>query len=966
MPESEKVVRLAKTGKASNARTQRAVKAIAFGVDPRDVTKVTVTDDSEPGRSKSTTEDPFDALASDGRIIEPPFDMLALAMLPERSTELLPVIEAMEINIEGFGHRLVPRVDLDKLDNGGGEASKEMRAAVNKEKTKLTNFFAYASLRDSFIAQRRKLRRDLESTGNAYWEVIESAAGVIHQLVHLPSYQMRLGVLDAEQVKVPVPILELQEDGSVKVKEVESWERFRPFVQSRAIQRQNLQFSGDHRTRWFKEFGDPRTYDNRTGMEVKGGDITKLPEVHRANAIIHFKLYSPRAPYGLPRFIGNLLSIFGDRAAEEINFTTFQNNNVPSMMLLVSNGQLTDDSLDRIKEHFEGLQSSDNRSTLLLIEGEGVELVDGGEDGGQIKIEAIPMVDSQHNDALFQAYSKNNQEKIRRAFRMPPILVGKCHSEDTEYLTDRGWLPYRVIEDGARLATLNRETGGLEYQIPTARHEYDHDGPLVHLRNRGVDALVTSNHNLWTRPTTASTHSPKPWRFVRVDELAHLRGGNGGYVELPVSAAWEGEDRQTFDIPAPDRKNARDPGKLTKNPIRDLARYESREGKRTVPMLAFLRFLGYFVAEGSTTETRGPIVLSQNRGEISDDMIAVLREIGFDPTVVESRPSQLNISVSHLGLWTWLRENCGTGSDTKKFPRWMLDLTPELIENALRCAVASDGHEPERGSPGAFAYSTTSKQLADQIHEIGLRLGYAVTSRVEHGEGRKPKWCLYAHAGRRHLLHPMRQAKLVDYQGKVSCFTVPNGTLVTRRNGRVLISGNSEDYNRNVAEASRKLADEQVFAPEREEFDAFINRRLFPVMKIVFHKFKSNSPNTTDNAELVKLIANSEKTGGMTPRIARGILEDILGIELPPFPKDFPLDVPFSLTMAEAVKNMADPTEPGQQVTALKTIDLITKLTEGTVSDEEEGEAIKLVAMAQRHLEKKFRQIRDQPPNPES
>jgi hypothetical protein len=91
-------------------------------------------------------------------------------------------------------------------------------------------------------------------------------------------------------------------------------------------------------------------------------------------------------------------------------------------------------------------------------------------------------------------------------------------------------------------------------------------------------------------------------------------------------------------------------------------------------------------------------------------------------------------------------------------------------------------------------------------------------------------------------------------------------------------------------------------------------------MGIVYHTFKSNSPNTTDNAQLVNILSGAEKTGGMTPRLARQVLGDILGQEMPPFPAGFNADVPFSLTMAEAVKNEADPAEPGQQVTAIKVL----------------------------------------------
>ena len=135
--------------------------------------------------------------------------------------------------------------------------------------------------------------------------------------------------------------------------------------------------------------------------------------------------------------------------------------------------------------------------------------------------------------------------------------------------------------------------------------------------------------------------------------------------------------------------------------------------------------------------------------------------------------------------------------------------------------------------------------------------------------------------------------------------------------------GSTQDYTRATAESSRRLADEQIFEPERTEFDRLINRIIFPAMGIVYHRFQSNTPNTTDNAQLVRILAGAEKTGGMTPAIARVMIENILGLDLPPFPRDFPQNMPFSLTMAEAVKNKADPTEPGQQVTALKQLETL-------------------------------------------
>lgn len=545
--------------KNSAKQNQRAVRALVFKVDPN---KAVALKADEPGKPKDLPEDPIEALTLAGDIIEPPFDLLTLATLPEHNTELTPCLDAMVQNIDGFGFRLIPRIKVAQrhVPPVRGDQATVDEKKLAQERTELENFFAYATLDISFTEFRKRIRVDMESTGNAYFEVIRSSSGRVQGFTHIPSYQMRLGRQEPDPIKIQMPILQLEPTGEVKVEQVAVWRRFRRYVQSKAIQRRNLSFVGGYQLRYFKEFGDPRQYHFETGELLTPEKLLQVPPDQRANEMVHFRLYSPRSPYGLPRYIGNLLSIMGDRAAEEINYVTFRNNNVPSMLVLVSNGQLTEESIKRLRDFVESqIQGSDNYSKFILLEAEGLM---EGDEGGQVKIDVKPLTATQHLDALFQNYSKNNQDKVRRCFRLPPIFVGR-----------------------------------------------------------------------------------------------------------------------------------------------------------------------------------------------------------------------------------------------------------------------------------------------------------------------------------------------------------------------------SDDYTRATAEASRQLADEQIFAPERDAFDSWVNRILFPEMGVVYHKFKSNSPNTTDNAELTKILAGAERTGGMTPRIARMMLEDILGQELPDFPstKGFDPDVPFSLLMAEAVKNQANPAEPGQQLTALKTIDSLTQ-----------------------------------------
>lgn len=161
-----------------------------------------------------------------------------------------------------------------------------------------------------------------------------------------------------------------------------------------------------------------------------------------------------------------------------------------------------------------------------------------------------------------------------------------------------------------------------------------------------------------------------------------------------------------------------------------------------------------------------------------------------------------------------------------------------------------------------------------------------------------------------------------------------NGREKIRQKFRLppIFVGRPDDYTRSTAETSRKLADEQVFDPERREEDHVFNRILMDE-GILYHIFKTNTPNVTNDTDLIQVMNGAERTGAMTPRIARMFLEDIASQDLPDFPPTVDPDVPFSLQMAEAVKNLAKPNEPSQQVTAYK---ILKAVTEGGELDSED------------------------------
>ena len=225
---------------------------------------------------------------------------------------------------------------------------------------------------------------------------------------YLPAHTLRVSCL-GDYVEAPRKMLVRREDGSMAYVEKTIWRCFRKFVQVRGS-----------KMRWFREWGDPREMDAETGEY----STKPLPATRRANAVLYFSLRNaPRTPYSLPRYAGNLLSIYGGRATDEINYFTFESNNIPSMVITVSNGILSDGSISRVKSFVESqVKGQRNYSRFLVLEAEPV--TEGTRDPGRVGIDIKPLTKEQRDDALFTEYQDRARSKIRRSFRLPDLIFG--------------------------------------------------------------------------------------------------------------------------------------------------------------------------------------------------------------------------------------------------------------------------------------------------------------------------------------------------------------------------------------------------------------------------------------------------------------------------------------------------------------------------------------------------------------
>lgn len=404
---------------------------------------------------------PVETRNSDERIFEktgaiaPPYGPDTLCKIFEHSSSLRQNVDAYAVNIDANGHRFEPVIDLEaddaedqvrdamflerlheaERDSGGkpveveaptdaevSERIESMTDEMRLEKAKIESFFKFCCADESFVSLRQKTRQDQEVIGNGYWEVIRNGAGQPSQFTYIPAFTVRLLPLKrSDLIETEVNI----KASPLAFEKVRTRKQFRRFIQV---------FEGSKV--FFKAFGDPRIMSAETGQsykndaalqaeEAEGRDASMGP-VPLATEIIHFPIHSSRSPYGVPRWIGNLLAVLGTRQAEEVNFLYFENKSVPPLAVLVSGGRLTSEAVKRLESFIENrIKGRQNFHRILVIEAVSAGTTALADNAARLmKIEIVPLTGSQQSDALFLKYDERNVDKVGMSFRLPRLLRG--------------------------------------------------------------------------------------------------------------------------------------------------------------------------------------------------------------------------------------------------------------------------------------------------------------------------------------------------------------------------------------------------------------------------------------------------------------------------------------------------------------------------------------------------------------
>lgn len=373
---------------------------------------------------------------SDSGALQPPLPFEQIAALLLTSNALRQNIDAMITNVDGFGWRPKPTVDLfgaipeikiteilwakngKKPDEAlVAKTLEEWKQQALIERRKFIHFFKSISPEHTWVQVRKKLRQDYEQLGNGALEIVRNAANDIGRIEHIPFMTMRIMPREKTTIKVKVP----QKVDEITIEDRTISKRFFRY----------LQVQGG-RSVYFKELGDPRVVSAASGKTYETeAEMWKQEDnnVVQATEILHFSQQSMNNVYGQPRWIGNLTSVMGSRMSEEVNWLYFENKGIPPMAIVFSGGRLASDGSQAIADYIEtSIKGQENFHRILVIEAESDN--PDGKNIGKASVKFERLTDAQQQDALFQKYDKNNRQKVGESFRLPGLYRGDVEKVD--------------------------------------------------------------------------------------------------------------------------------------------------------------------------------------------------------------------------------------------------------------------------------------------------------------------------------------------------------------------------------------------------------------------------------------------------------------------------------------------------------------------------------------------------------
>jgi len=329
-----------------------------------------------------------------------------------------------------------------------------------------------------------------------------------------------------------------------------------------------------------------------------------------------------------------------------------------------------------------------------------------------------------------------------------------CFSADTELLTDKGWIRFDQLNKTEKVAQFGIEEKTITFAEPTAFIEKEFIGSLRHITTeQQIDLLVTLDHDCLVQARNGEFSKIKALNYPEDHKQYHAGqfiGGNQSFrdSQLILMAALQAD------------------GHILR-PIVD------KKGRK--------RGQGGHIKFGFTKERK----ITRLRNALLSEQIPF----------TEKTKTQTTFYISRENVPDWLK-------DKKFFNSWLLNLDRNAMDFMSEEIWFWDGF-----AEGRTMYSSSIKSNADWAQILSILSGRRAKIRKYPTLRGMPNWQVdavdsdFSWTTNRMITH-------YPYAGQVYCVSMPKGTVIVRRNGKVAITGQCQNFIKHGAKdgANRKYA----------------------------------------------------------------------------------------------------------------------------------------------------------------
>ena len=330
-----------------------------------------------------------------------------------------------------------------------------------------------------------------------------------------------------------------------------------------------------------------------------------------------------------------------------------------------------------------------------------------------------------------------------------------CYDKNTEVLTNDGWKFFKDLNKKEKVLTINPSTKNLEFQSPTKYISYRYNDKIFEYNGKSCSFSVTKKHNMFA---SLNNNRDSTFKLIPIEDV--IRNKKARFL---TSGTWIGISPVNDIVPGIENKT-------------------------------LMKILGWYISEGWTCKQdfRHKIYISQVKEDGRKEIIDLIKSIGRSPI----RDNDHTFVFYHRALFDFLVQ-FGSHAKEKRITSYVKSLSPSLLSELLESYLLGDGS-------GGNVFTTVSEKLANDIQEICVRLGYRSCLKKSEpriggfnklGKQIIGKLPIFTGTITRHSDVFIYTDEIIekDYNDDVFCVTVPNHTICTRRNGRVMFCGNCDD-----------------------------------------------------------------------------------------------------------------------------------------------------------------------------